>query len=60
MTEADWQAIARIFHAVHQRQAEEEAAAVPSADARKAQVRELAMQNARARRQAAAGGDDDG
>lgn len=54
MTEADWMAVARVFHAVHQRRAAAEAASVPAGDERKAQVREMAVQNARARREAAA------
>jgi hypothetical protein len=61
MTEADWMAVARIFHAIHQRRAAAEAASAPAGDARQERARELAVQNARARREAAAGdGDDDG
>ena len=61
MSEADWLAVARVFHAIHQRRAAAGAAGVPAVDERKAAVRELAVQNARARRGAAAGdGDDDG
>ena len=49
MTEADWLAVARVFHAIHQRQADAEAASAPAG----ADPREVAVQNARARREAA-------
>jgi hypothetical protein len=59
MTEADWQAIARVMFAIHQRRAAE-AASVPAAGSRTARLAEMAVASARARRQAAAeGGDGD-
>ena len=46
--------IASVFRAVHERRAAAEAAGVPAVDERKAAVRELAVRNARSRREAAA------
>ena len=61
MTEADWLAIARVSYAIHQRRAA--AGAVSSGDdRRKTRLREMAVQNARTRREAAArtgGGHDE-
>ena len=61
MTEADWLAVARIFHAIHQRRAAAEAASIPAADDRRGRLVDMAAANARARREAAAaeGGDGD-
>ena len=61
MTEADWQAIARVMFAIHQRRAAAGKASAPgAADARRERLRELAAANARARREAAAAGGGDG
>lgn len=55
MTEADWLAVARVFHAIHQRQADAGAASTPAGD----DPREVAMRNARVRRETAdLSGDD--
>lgn len=57
MSEADWMAIARVFHALHQRRAAAEAASGPARDSRKERLRAKALSNTAARRE---GGDDDG
>jgi len=59
MTEADWLAVARVFFAIHQRRrAADTAASVPAADSRRERLADMAVANARARREAAAGDGD--